>query len=121
MEERMKKSHAFYLLLAVIIISACQSGTAPANQTESASHGHHNASTAPTPRVPAFFSSPTVANPLPPVLDPAQFDNPVVSRAYDFARANREIFAQQPCYCYCDDGFGHRSLLDCFATDHSAG
>jgi hypothetical protein len=30
------------------------------------------------------------------------------------------VLAQQPCYCNCGDSFGHGSLLDCFASDHSA-
>ncbi|QQS48147.1 MAG: hypothetical protein IPM66_05755 [Acidobacteriota bacterium] len=115
----MKNCRTFYLLLAVIILSACQSGVAPANQSQPASHSDHAAST--SPRVPAFLTSLDAAGQLPPVLDPAGFDNPVVSKAYRIARDNPEIFAQQPCYCYCDDGFGHRSLLDCYATDHSAG
>jgi hypothetical protein len=29
--------------------------------------------------------------------------------------------SQQPCYCNCDKFFGHSSLLDCFASDHTAG
>jgi hypothetical protein len=30
------------------------------------------------------------------------------------------VLAQQPCYCYCD-GYGHGSLLDCYASYHGAG
>lgn len=117
MEERMKKSNIIHLLLISLIITACQSGNQPATQ----SHGEHAASTTATPRIPAYFQDGKSAEPLPRVLDPAGFDNPVVARAYGFAAANPAVFAQQPCYCYCDDGFGHRSLLDCYATDHSAG
>src|SRR6266704_1941582 len=28
---------------------------------------------------------------------------------------------QQPCYCHCDRGQGHTSLLDCFASKHGSG
>lgn len=73
-----------------------------------------------TPRVPDHFTDPARARPLPKVLDPRQFDEPVVRAAYEYARLNPEIFAQQPCYCYCDQSNGHRSLLDCYATSHSA-
>ncbi len=23
------------------------------------------------------------------------------------------------CYCYCGENFGHRSLLDCYVTEHA--
>jgi len=75
----------------------------------------------PTPRVPAFFASADSARPLPKVLDPKLFSTPVVARAYGYAAEAPEIFAQQPCYCACDNSYGHRSLLDCYASDHSAG
>jgi hypothetical protein len=28
--------------------------------------------------------------------------------------------AQLPCYCHCDQGFGHKSLYSCFQDDHAA-
>jgi len=84
------------------------------------SHGDH-AATTPTPRIPAYFSSVGDAKPFPAVLDPRQFSDPAVVKAYSYARENPELFSQQPCFCYCDAGNGHRSLLDCFATDHGVG
>ena len=73
-----------------------------------------------TQRIPAHFSKVADARPLPAVLDPKQFSDPSVVKAYRYAKEIPEIFSQQPCYCHCDAGFGHRSLLDCFATDHGA-
>jgi hypothetical protein len=25
-----------------------------------------------------------------------------------------------PCYCHCDEGFGHKSLHSCFVDDHAS-
>lgn len=89
------------------------------------SHANHQAAgqaaANPTPRIPAHFTNAEEARPLPAVLDPQQFSDPVVAKAYRYAKENPEVFAQQPCYCYCDSGVGHRSLLDCYASDHSVG
>ena len=41
----------------------------------------------------------------------------------DAYRAAREIpvtLAQLPCYCHCDQGFGHKSLYSCFEDDHAS-
>ncbi len=83
-------------------------------------HGDHAAGATPTPRVPAHFADADAAKPFPAVLDPKQFSDPVVAKTYALAKEIPEVFSQQPCYCYCDAGSQHRSLLDCFATDHGA-
>lgn len=59
------------------------------------------------------------SNPLPQTLPPDKFDHPVLKRAYAAAGRNRKIVAQLPCYCWCSR-MGHRSLLDCFASNHGA-
>mgnify|MGYP000547165951 CR=1 FL=1 len=99
------------LLAAALLLAACGS------QATHTSHSNH-ATTDPTPRVPAFINNVAEARPLPAALDPRQFSDPAVVKAYTYAGQNPEIFAQQPCYCYCDAGEGHKSLLDCFATTH---
>ncbi|MBS1839673.1 MAG: hypothetical protein JSS69_06250 [Acidobacteria bacterium] len=68
---------------------------------------------------PAFHSK-VPAGPLPATLDPAQFDNPIVQNAYAKAAKVKKVLYQQPCYCHCDRGFGHGSLLDCFAGKHGS-
>lgn len=108
------------LTFAALTIAGC-SASPPTSSQPTDSHSGHSAAAAPTPRIPAFFPNLESAKPLPKVLDPSLFSAPVVAKAYRYAQQNPEIFAQQPCYCYCDSGNGHRSLLDCFATDHSAG
>ncbi len=76
----------------------------------------HDASREP---VPPFFSSVSAARPFPATLEPSRFQEPGVQNAYAFARKEPAILAQQPCYCGCQRQ-GHRSLLDCFQSDHAA-
>ena len=111
------------LLASVLMLAGCDGAS---NKTQDAHANHQaapavNAAAGPTPRIPAHFTSPDAAKPLPAVLNPKQFSDPVVSKAYRYAQENPEVFAQQPCYCYCDAGENHRSLLDCYASDHSVG
>jgi len=116
-------------LTAVILmasLSGCGANSAPSpssnsgsNSTPQSSHGIH-AATSPTRRVPAYFSNAVDARPFPTVLDPKQFSDPAVVKAYAYAQDLPEVFSQQPCFCDCDRGHGHRSLLDCFATDHGS-
>jgi hypothetical protein len=114
------------LLMSVMLMAGC--GSSDSNALQSSHSGHQTDSQAsnqagakPTPRIPAFFENLDKAKPLPAVLDPRQFSDPVVAKAYSYAQEHPEIFAQQPCYCYCDAGDGHKSLLDCYATTHSVG
>lgn len=110
-------------LFTILFLVGCGANSAPSSETKSSSqsaHGDHAAGASPTPRIPAHFSSVDEARPLPAVLDPKRFSDPVVARVYHHARENPEVFSQQPCYCYCDAGEKHRSLLDCFATEHGA-
>ncbi|HEU0120574.1 MAG TPA: CYCXC family (seleno)protein [Bryobacteraceae bacterium] len=71
--------------------------------------------------VPAFFQSERDAAPLPKTLSASLFADPHLSKVYEIAERIPAILAQQPCYCYCDRGHGHRSLLDCQRDNHSAG
>lgn len=106
------------LLATALLLGACGS---PSSQNSNSGHQHADqAAVSPTPRIPAFISNLAEAGPLPKALDPRQFSDPPVVKAYTYAGQNPEIFAQQPCYCYCDTGEGHRGLLDCFATTHGA-
>jgi len=111
------------LLVTILLLAGCD-GTSSKTQDAHANHQaapEANAAAGPTPRIPAHFASLDAAKPLPAVLDPKQFSDPVIAKAYRYAQENPEVFAQQPCYCYCDAGENHRSLLDCYASDHSVG
>jgi len=83
-------------------------------QTPARDHNHpHN-----TKRVPAFEVAPTKAN-LAPTLDPEKFTG-MTRDAYRAVRQIPTTIAQLPCYCHCDEGFGHKSLYSCFEDDHAA-
>jgi Protein of unknown function with PCYCGC motif len=73
----------------------------------------------PTPRVPAHYKDARSAKPLAPTLDPQQFFGQARA-AYQVAKEIPETLAQLPCYCYCDEGHGHKSLHTCFEDDHSS-
>jgi hypothetical protein len=70
-------------------------------------------------RVPAHFKTPPSKESLRPTLDPEQFTGPTRA-AYMAVREIPQTIAQLPCYCYCDEGFGHKSLHSCFEDDHGA-
>ena len=73
-----------------------------------------------TPRVPDYHADLAAARPLPKTLPPEQFTAPHVQAAYRIAQRYPDVLAQQPCYCYCDTGHGHKSLLDCHFDAHSS-
>lgn len=68
-------------------------------------------------RVPAHFQIPP--SNLAPTLEPEQFTGPT-REAYRAVKEIPQTIAQLPCYCYCDEGFGHKSLYSCFEDDHGA-
>ena len=77
----------------------------------------HRPPTSPS-RVPAFQAAAEAGN-LKATLAPAQF----VGKTRDAYKAAQQIpvtLAQLPCYCHCDEGFGHKSLHSCFEDDHAA-
>jgi hypothetical protein len=51
------------------------------------------------------------------ILNPGQFRGQV-KRAYADAQSNPAVASKVFCYCGCDKHAGHRSLKDCFASDH---
>ena len=70
-------------------------------------------------RLPAHYKDAESARPLKATLDPAQFVGKT-RRAYQVAKEIPETLAQLPCYCYCDQGFGHKSLHSCYEDEHSS-
>ena len=69
-------------------------------------------------QVPVYFKRVADALPLPPTLDPSQFQISNIREAYSVAKEMPDVLAQQPCYCYCQRQ-GHRSLHDCFTSLHA--
>jgi hypothetical protein len=112
------------LLIAVVLMvtSANKQPTPQATQTAAtqtpAPHHEHSANTT-AQAMPAHFEVPPSKSSLGPTLDPNSF----TGMARDAYRAAREIpvtLAQLPCYCHCDQGFGHKSLYSCFQDDHAS-
>src|SRR5882762_626756 len=68
--------------------------------------------------VPVYYDRAEDAMPFPATLEPATFKRADVRKAYQTAKEVPGVLVQQPCYCYCQRQ-GHRSLLDCFKTDHA--
>lgn len=114
------------LILVAILTGAC--GRHPAEPmsggSEATPHAGHVVSSEPrpkaTPRVPDYFANPEDAKPFPATLEPKTFTAASVIKAYQLAKDIPGVLAQQPCYCYCDAGFAHKSLLHCHVDDHSA-
>lgn len=55
---------------------------------------------------------------LPPVLESKKFSDAETRASYKAASEHSALFAQLPCYCYCERTNGHKSLLSCFADTH---
>jgi hypothetical protein len=58
--------------------------------------------------------------PFPATVDPKQFPDALNRNVYALAAKVKAVLYQQPCYCYCDRSVGHKSLLDCFASEHGS-
>lgn len=89
-----------------------------ATATQSNSHSTTHVASKSSARIPAYESG-VEARSLKATLTPAQF----VGKTRDAYKAVQEIpetIAQLPCYCHCDEGFGHKSLHSCFEEDHAA-
>ncbi|HEX8127809.1 MAG TPA: CYCXC family (seleno)protein [Pyrinomonadaceae bacterium] len=70
-------------------------------------------------RVPRFAATAADLKNLPPVLPASQFTG-LTRMAYAAVKEIPQTIAQLPCYCHCDEGFGHKSLQTCFVDDHAA-
>jgi len=69
--------------------------------------------------IPPFLDEAQATGPLPSTLAPTHFTDASVREAYAVASKIPGVLAQQPCYCWCSH-IGHRSLLDCYRSDHAA-
>jgi hypothetical protein len=58
--------------------------------------------------------------PIPATMDPKLFPDPLNRNVYALAAKIKPVLYQQPCYCYCDRNVGHKSLLDCYASEHGS-
>lgn len=90
-------------------------------QTESAHSAEHQSAPAPSDAksIPAHYETEPPRIALAATLEPEKF-NGKTRDAYRIAREAPQLIAQLPCYCYCDRGFGHKSLHSCYVDDHAA-
>ena len=107
---------AVLVVLAVVVVLQSKDNGEKHSHNDSAesaatSSGTHHP-------VPAFQTAVVAAN-LPPTLPANEFSGKT-REAYIVAKAIPETLAQLPCYCYCDRGFGHKSLHTCFTDDHAS-
>jgi hypothetical protein len=70
-------------------------------------------------RVPSYAKTSADLKNLPPVLPASQFTG-MTRMAYAAVKEIPQTIAQLPCYCHCDEGFGHKSLQTCFTDDHAS-
>lgn len=89
-----------------------------AQRPAAASHDGHSHGE-PSARVPAYAKTPAELKGLPPTLAPQAFVGKA-RLAYLAVGEIPETIAQLPCYCYCDEGHGHKSLHTCFVDDHAS-
>jgi hypothetical protein len=118
------------VVVALVVIAAAvavaltrQSSHAPAPQarepvaqrpaTPPQQHSH------PAESVPAHYETTPSAGALAPTLPPEKFTG-LIRDAYKAVGEMPQTIAQLPCYCHCDEGFGHKSLQSCFVDDHAA-
>jgi hypothetical protein len=121
---------------AVLASAACSQQPAheAARNQPQASHESHQPAASPAQsaeasptvsaaarRIPAHFVSPPPLESLAPTLSPESFQDPKVRAAYQAAKQIPQTIAQLPCFCYCDEGYGHKSLHSCYENDHSVG
>jgi hypothetical protein len=123
----MKSKILFAGLLAVALLASGCAGqgsqTASERRANSslpvAQAGDAHAGHAAPGRVPAFETDPASLKKLPPTLDPKLFTGQQ-REGYAAVREIPQTIAQLPCYCHCDEGFGHKSLHTCYVDDHAA-
>lgn len=90
-----------------------------AGNVSTASHDETSHQTPrPIARVPAFQDASQVRN-LDPTRPASNFSGKA-REAYAVAKEIPETLAQLPCYCHCDESFGHKSLHSCFIDDHAS-
>lgn len=88
-------------------------------KTAAANDSHEGHSHGAPGRVPRFAATAADLKNLPPVLPASQFTG-MTRMAYAAVKEIPQTIAQLPCYCHCDEGFGHKSLQTCFVDDHAS-
>jgi Protein of unknown function with PCYCGC motif len=53
-------------------------------------------------------------------LDPNLFQDPRVRQAYRVAKEIPWVLDSIYCFCYCEESFGHKSVLSCYVDTHAS-
>jgi ABC-type nickel/cobalt efflux system permease component RcnA len=115
-------SIALLIVAAVWMVNSANRKPEPSTRTSeitpapSTSQHEHSAA---AKTIPAHFEVAPSKSSLGPTLEPSQFSG-ITRDAYRAAREIPLTLAQLPCYCHCDQGFGHKSLYSCFEDDHAS-
>lgn len=116
------------VLFALFLVASCSNdqqsvavkptpvASQPSPRAQEQIHMHEYAAKG---RVPAHFTIAPEVRTLPPTLSPELFTGNT-KQAYRIAKEIPQTLAQLPCYCHCDRGHGHKSLLSCFEDEHGA-
>lgn len=107
------------IALGVILMTRPRTVSNSAQRKTEARESSNRSPQSSAARVPAYFETTPVIDSLPPTLPPDQFFGQA-RRAYQVAREIPQTLAQLPCYCYCDEGHGHKSLHSCYESNHSS-
>ena len=106
--------------VAAFALTRRQQRPAPNDSAKhSAEHAASPISVEANTTVPAHYQTEPARSSLAPTLAPEKFTGQA-QEAYRVVREDPQLIAQLPCYCYCDRGFGHKSLHSCFVDDHAA-
>ena len=112
------------LIAGGLLLASCSSSQSPApTPVTDRTTTHEPARGATAQRVantPPYFESADAARPFPQLVPVSYFRGyPLAARAYRIAEESPGVLAQQPCLCHCEKS-GHRSLLDCYASEHAS-
>lgn len=105
--------------LAAFALTRPKERPAQTEKAHSTAHQSTPTASAETKSVPAHYQTEPPASSLAPTLAPEKFTGKA-QEAYRVVQEAPQLIAQLPCYCYCDRGFGHKSLHSCFVDDHAA-
>jgi uncharacterized protein with PCYCGC motif len=118
MKRRRRITTLTALLLPVAMIVA-QGGVAPFPEAVFAA-AEESSHTTLSPKDSPYHKHPP-KGPLPATLDPRQYENNRVARVvYTIAAQIKDLLYQEPCFCHCRRLEGHKSLLDCYTSDHGS-
>lgn len=106
------------IAIAVMLWARPRTENSDAKRNTSRTQGSTGQTSA-SARIPAHYETAPALASLEPTLTPEQFTGKT-REAYRVVREIPQTIAQLPCYCYCDEGHGHKSLYSCFEDNHAA-